>query len=252
MDSSKIGECQEFDYASYDDIKYAPTWEYPHFNYSINRYGFRTTNNIPTEIDTAAYGCSFTYGLGLPESMLYHTLLGKELNQSVMNFGINGASVESITDVFLITSKHIKVKQAVFLLPSFDRCQITVTDPKTNQLLYISLIPNFIPTTAKEFGLNGDMIYKYIPDEERIKTFVNCMYLIDFISQVRNIKVYLSSWEEKTHDVLKTLKFNNSVVLPRWESKSGEQAATDLARDRKHPGPIHHKQWVDLIKDYIK
>lgn len=252
MDGSKIGQCQEFEYASYDDIKHADTWPHPHFGYSINRYGFRTTDTIPNEIDIAAYGCSFTYGLGLPEDMLYHTVLGKELNKPVMNFGINGASVETITDVFLITSKHINVKHAIFLLPSLDRCQVAVTEPKTNQLLYISLIPNFIPTTAKEFGLNGDMIYKYVPDEERVKTFVNCMYLLDYIGQVRNTKIYLSSWEQKTHDVIKNLNLKNSIVLPRWESKSGEQAATDLARDRKHPGPIHHKQWVDLIKDFIK
>ena len=183
MDGSKIGERQEFDYASYDDIKHAATWEYPHFGYSINKYGFRTTDDIPNEIDIAAYGCSFTYGLGLPEHMLYHTVLGKELNKPVMNFGINGASVETITNVFLITSKHINIKHAVFLLPSLDRSQIAVNDPKTNRLLYISLIPNFIPTTAKEFGLHGDMIYKYVPDEERLKTFVNCIYLLDYISQ---------------------------------------------------------------------
>jgi len=252
MDISKIGQPQEFEYASYDDIKYAPDWEYPHFGYSINKYGFRTTNDIPKEIDIAAYGCSFTYGLGLPESMLYHTLLGNELNKSVINFGINGASIQSIVDVFLITSKHIKMKQAIFLLPSFDRCQIAMSDLITNQLFYMSLIPNFIPTTAKEFGLNGDMIYKYVPDEERIKNFVNSMYLLDYISKIKDIKVYVSSWEEKTHDILKNLKFNNNIVLPRWESKSGEQAATDLARDKKHPGPVHHKQWVDIIKDFVK
>ena len=69
MDGSKIGQCQEFEYASYDDIKHADTWPHPHFGYSINRYGFRTTDTIPNEIDIAAYGCSFTYGLGLPEDM---------------------------------------------------------------------------------------------------------------------------------------------------------------------------------------
>jgi hypothetical protein len=42
------------------------------------------------------------------------------------------------------------------------------------------------------------------------------------------------------------------VLLPDWTSNGMEQATTDLARDRLHPGPEHHRQFVNKIIEYIK
>ena len=62
----------------------------------------------------------------------------------------------------------------------------------------------------------------------------------------------MSTWDSLTYEVLSQLKFTHCTVLPLWCSLSQEQAETDLARDKKHPGPIHHQQWVDKIKHLIK
>lgn len=239
-------------HASLKDIEHSDKWQYPQFNYHYNSYGFRDNDVVPKNTDIAAYGCSFTMGLGLPEYMLWHKLLAKELNMSSLNFGLSGASAQTVFDLFLITTKHIKVKHAIILSPSHNRMQIAVTHPYRNNITYLSMVPNLRSELARYHGVDSEMLYKYVPEEERIKLFINQVYLIDYISKDRNIKLYLSSWDRSTYDILLSLKLKNTVILPDWRSESQEQAETDLARDRLHPGPIHHQQWVDKIKELIK
>jgi hypothetical protein len=119
-------------------------------------------------------------------------------------------------------------------------------------LTHLSLIPGLKSELSFSYGVDVEMLYKYIPDDEQIKTFKNDMYLIDYVAKHRNIKVYFSSWDGVTYNLLNQLKFKNSTILPLWSSKSKEQADSDLARDKKHPGPIHHKQWADVVVEFIK
>lgn len=236
------------DFASFDDMKYAELWKEEQFNYFYNRYGFRETDIVPESIDIGSFGCSFTAGLGLPEHMLWHKLL----SPNSYNFGVSGASSKTVFDLFLIVSKHIKMKSAIFLLPSFNRVQIAATNPFLSRVSYLSIVPSHKSELALVHGIESDLVYKVLPEEEQIKNFRNDAYIVDHIAKERGINLYMSTWDNSTYEILTQLKFKNCTVLPAWRSTSQEQANTDLARDRKHPGPIHHKQWVDLIKDYIK
>lgn len=241
------------EYASRDEVKHAASWSGPNFNYKFNKLGFRF-NDICESSDIGAYGCSFTMGLGLPEEYLWHKLLEKNLQLTSLNFGVPGASCKTIFDLFLITTKHIKIKHAIFLLPSYNRMQIAVSNlfKDRNFFNHCSLLPNNENEFAKVHGLDALMLFKYIPDEELIKVFKNDIYLIDYIAKHRNIKIYFSSWDTETYNLINRLSFKNSVILPPWRSQSQQQAIEDLARDKKHPGPIHHEQWARLIIDYIK
>lgn len=236
------------DFASFDDMKYAEYWQGEQFNYFYNRYGFRDIDVIPESIDIGAFGCSFTAGLGLPEHMLWHKLLGT----SSYNFGVSGASTKSVFDLFLITSKHVKMKNAIFLLPSLNRVQIAATNPLLSRISYLSIVPSHKSELALVHGVDSELVYKVLPEEEQIKNFRNDAYLVDHIAKERGINVYLSTWDSLTYEVLAQLKLTHCTVLPLWCSLSQEQAESDLARDRKHPGPIHHQQWVDKIKHLIK
>ena len=75
--------------------------------------------------------------------------------------------------------------------------------------------------------------------------------MLDHIAQQRGIKLYISAWEQETYDLLKMLNLK-SIILPQWISTSLEFAKSDLARDNKHPGPEHHKLFVDRIFNSIK
>jgi len=236
------------DFASINDMKYAELWQGEQFNYSYNRYGFRHIDSIPESVDVGAFGCSFTAGLGLPEHMLWHKLL----STNSYNFGVSGASAKSVFDLFLITSNHVKIKNAVFLLPSLDRVQIAATNPLLSRISYLSVLPTLKSELAFIHGVDSELVYKVLPEEELIKTFRNDAYLVDHIAKERGINLYMSTWDSLTYEILTQLKFKHCIVLPAWISESQEQADTDLARDRMHPGPIHHQQWVNKIKHFIK
>jgi len=242
------------EYVGRDDIANADKWPHEHFNYAINDYGFRDkehTSKYPDEIDFGMFGCSFTFGIGLPEDMLWHKILTKKLNVSSLNFGLPACSIESTIDTFLIVSKHIRMRTAVFLLPSISRMQIAKKHPEGDLINYVNVMPNYNSTVADYFGIREDLIYRAIPEEEIYKICKNKLYLLDHIAQERGIKVYLSSWEQETYDLLKMLDLK-SIILPQWISPSKEFVESDLARDRKHPGPEHHKLFVDRIFNSIK
>jgi hypothetical protein len=238
------------EYMGNEDIANADKWPYEHFNYSINDYGFRG-GEYPKELDFAAFGCSFTFGIGLPEHMLWHNIIAKKLSFTNANFGLPASSIESIIDVFLIMTKHIKIKNAAILLPPMSRLQIAKKHPEGDLINYINIIPNYNLTVGDLFKINQELIYRAIPEEEIYKICRNKLYLLDHIAQERGIKVYISSWEQSTYDLLKQLDLK-SVILPQWISTSKEFAESDLARDRKHPGPEHHKLFVDRIFNSTK
>lgn len=247
------GETTILPFASPGDLQHADSWPHPHFDYVINHLGFRNSE-IPTETDLAVFGCSFTFGTGLPIEMLWHTLLAKQLNTSVANYGVAGASIESIIDISLIVSNHTKINKVIFLFPAFNRIQIAKSSPYTmhnGEVNYLSLIPNHVSMLCKAYDIESDKILSIIPDEEMFKIFRNKIYFLDYIFKQKNIKTYYSSWDPATYRFLSKMELQG-VILPDWTSKGMVQATTDLARDKLHPGPVHHVQFVDKIIDYIK
>jgi hypothetical protein len=242
------------DYASINDMKYAEFWTGPSFNYNFNRFGFRTTNDIPASIDIGAYGCSFTMGVGLPEDWLWHKILAKNLNSTSLNFGIPGSSCKTACDLFLITSNNIQIKHAIILLPTYQRMQIASENivNKRNFYNHYSLLPTTPNEFARVAGIDAEMLFKYTPDAELIKLLKNDIYLVDYVARTKNMKVYMSSWCSETYNIIKNCKLKNIVVLPLWQSENKEQADRDLARDKMHPGLEHHTQWANLIQEYIK
>lgn len=234
-----------------NDVRFSEKWKYEQFDYSINKFGFRG-EQLPIETDLAAFGCSFTFGTGLAENMLWHNLLSKYLNKSCTNFGLPGRSIQTIVDTFLIVSKHIKIKNAIFLLPSISRIQVARTHPITNRINHLNTCVDYLSEINKSYGIDEAAIYRATTEEEMYKNCKNQLYLLDHISKLRNIQCYISSWETETYDFVETLDFSSVTMLPAWESLSMDFRNTDKARDDLHPGPEHHLLWMNKIKDCIK
>lgn len=247
------GDTTVFPYCSPGDIKYAEDWKYPQFDYVMNHLGFRQ-DKIPTETDIAVFGCSFTFGSGLPIDMLWHSLLANKLNTTITNYGLAGASVESIIDIALIVSNHTKINKIVFLLPAYSRIQIAKSSPyprDEGKVNYLSLIPNHVSMLCKAYGIESDDFFKVIPDEEMYKIMKNKLYLVDYVLKQKNIKTYYSSWDPDTYNFLAKMELQG-VVLPEWTSTGIENPLEDLARDKMHPGIKHHTQFAEQIEEFIK
>lgn len=239
------------DYFGTADLMNAHLWPHEHFSYTINDYGFRDIN-FPSQTDIAAFGCSFTFGSGMPKEKLWHNVLANMKNSSVYNFGLPGRSIATIIDIFLIASKHIDMKSAVFLFPSFTRTQLAVINPILHDTInFIDTDVNFQSKINEQFGIDCDIVYRALTDVELFKIARNKIYLLNHIAKIRNIKVFISSWEEKTYNFFNQLDLDHITILPRWQSPSLEYAESDLARDRLHPGINHHELWARAISDHI-
>ncbi len=240
-----------FDYLGPGDLANAHLWKHEHFDYVINEYGFRESKN-PSDTNIGAFGCSFTFGSGLPINMLWHQILAKQLNKTCYNFGSPAKSIESVIDIFLIVTNHIRLDSAIFLMPSFTRKQIAKTHPtEPNVINYVNTDLNFDFNSLKAYEIDCDTVYRATPDEELLKNCRNKIYLLDHFAKERGITIYLSSWEKRTYEFIEQMDLEHCVMIPSWESLSIEFMNSDLARDQLHPGSEHHSHWANVIKEYI-
>jgi len=228
------------------------SWGYDNFVYKVSNLGFRG-EEIPKSIDLAALGCSYTFGQGLPEELLWHRIASNALKFASYNFGQPAANIKSIADIFYILLNHTKIKHAVFLLPPYHRLQ--VASSINGKVELIPILPNYKGLFESGFPISSDDIYKSLSDETLFNIFKDTIYTIEVIADIYDCKVYFSSWDHMTYNFLSSMNLS-STLLPEWNSSfnpvTEESLDNDLARDKLHPGPKHHKKWAKQIIPYIK
>jgi len=227
---------KEYQFYGLDEEKYADKFE--KFNYKINQYGFRE-ENLSNQTDAGAFGCSYTFGQGLPYHALWHQIIAQHKNKRIMNFGVPGSSIQSIIDIFCIVTQHVKMNYAFILLPSYNRFQIAKTY-KSDRINLLSCIPSHRGVYNSLCGVDESDFYKITPDEEFVKNTKNSLYLAEHLSKLRNIKLLISSWDRKTHNILSNMNFSSNIsIMPEWTTPP--ELVSDKARDNRHPGYGHHK-----------
>jgi hypothetical protein len=99
-------------------------WEKPGcFTYNMNQYGFR--GNFDFTGDTMiALGCSFTFGVGLPEEDLWCSLLANKLNLKLVNLGVGGCGMDTVFRLARYWLPIIRPKLVVLLVPPAGRFEI--------------------------------------------------------------------------------------------------------------------------------
>lgn len=232
-------------YFSPDELQNLNNYDYESFSYDINEFGFRGSD-FPVSIDLGAFGCSFTFGQGLSNNHLWHTLVANHNSYNSYNFGQPAIGAEAIMKIFAIVIRHVKMNHAIFLLPPYHRLNIAVKHKE--EIIEIPVIPNTQSRFQQMFNLDSDKIYTCLPMESNLKTFRDAVYLIEFLGDIGNVKTYFSSWDYDTYNVLVNMRLKN--VLPIWEG--GGKLISDFARDQFHPGPLHHFTWANKIKEFIK
>ncbi len=223
-------------------------WQYKDFDYRISELGFRD-NDLVDHVELAAFGCSYTFGTGLPEDKLWHKHLAKSKGCSTYNFGLPGASIKTISDVFCIVANNIKIEKAVVLFPSYMRTLIAAKHTENQSIKMLGLLPQYHLPMRENYNVEHDMIYKYIPEAEFIRKMKDEIYLIENFAKQKNIELYISSWDLPTYELLKTLKKKYMVLLDQWTSP--DAVKDDFARDTMHPGMMHHAYWADKIQQQV-
>jgi hypothetical protein len=54
--------------------------------YHINEFGFRGNIDLSSKNNIATFGCSVTYGVGIPQADIYPQLIAESLNKNLDNF----------------------------------------------------------------------------------------------------------------------------------------------------------------------
>ena len=201
------------------------------FSYFMNDIGFR--GNYPNPDDKklfAFFGCSVSFGQGLPEHQIYADLISKHYNKKYLNLGIPGAGIHRIALTLSAASKIWDIETAVINLPPFTRLHYVDT---ANRLQSILLTHN---TDQKDIEAVRIAVLKNFSDQFLVSDSIDAIQWIIDIAKSKSIKLILSSWDLDTIQLIKTgfnldiLKFN----------------IIDTARDN-HPGIESHKIFADEV-----
>jgi len=237
---------------SISEDKNKDNWKHEDFDYQFTSLGFRDAE-LPEHIDIAAFGCSYTFGVGLPIYGLWHKILTKDTNLLSYNFGQPGASIPAIADIFNIVSNNVHMDKAIFLLPNYMRDLITYeTGIKFKRCVELKSIMPESPNVGCTYkDIIHEAHYKYTPDAEFVRKMKDSVYLIEAMAKIKNIKVYFSSWDHPTYELLQVMDLRYARLLKEWTWPSDKALYKDLARDSMHPGFLHHKYWTEQVRDQV-
>lgn len=89
-------------------------------DYEINELGFR--GRLKDNPEILAVGCSYTFGVGVPEDGSWPSILSSEINKDVANLGIPGTTIKEILKLIVrYVSIYNKPKTIFALFPPFFR-----------------------------------------------------------------------------------------------------------------------------------
>jgi hypothetical protein len=260
--------------------------------YKINNFGFRDEKDLipgnPAEI--LAFGCSQTYGVGLPQNYIWPVLLEKEIQKTVANLGMSGAGAKTIFEVMMYYIKYIgKPKMVIAMFPDCfrylhvrDKDFYTVTNnnypmfPESPQLSV-----TYIRTADYDTGelYMKDKFIKLpcdpgyvIPPQESIKQFFSSVYMMETVCNLLNIKFYWGTYYGYNNtllfEMLKNKRFQLDIsnyidkiysISSDWLSKSNKlldiepsyQSMIKLAADKQHLGIQWHVYVVEKIMEHL-
>lgn len=190
----------------------------PAINYKINSYGYRDCEYEDSYKEIIiSLGMSSTFGLGVKSELVYSSILANQVNIPVLNFGIPGASSDTVA------------RMASCLVPYFKHlnCKVLLGWPYKNR---------------REIFLDESKSSINFQNEPPIKNFVK---LLDDTANDYNL--------EKNQLLLRSLCVANSVdyfEIPK-ELYTTNALAIDKASDGWHPGALWHSTVADWFLSEI-
>jgi hypothetical protein len=97
---------------------------HPGFEYRYNRFGFRG-DDFAGQPEGLAFGCSHTWGTGLPEQDVWVSQFSKISNATVWNLGVGGAAMDTVYRLVSFWVRHIRPEFVLLFTPPSYRYEIT-------------------------------------------------------------------------------------------------------------------------------
>lgn len=215
--------------------------------YDTCELGYRISNPLEgIKNSIGVFGCSYTFGIGIPNDKTFTHLLQERLGVPVYNFGIPGSGIQKITKSFCSINGFYKLKTAIFVLPSLYRYELIKQDG--DYFIQEDLIPNNPPSLLKK---TYELLYSEFDDITFFNEYIKHIHLIKLMAKVHGTEVYFTTWCGVTLDLLK--KYNvdyfesESIRFLESERSHRGENVNDFARDGLHPGLKSHKLTCDTI-----
>lgn len=223
---------------------------YNTFEYLINNYGFRGANEpIFDKKNISFFGCSFTFGVGLPEEDHFINMISKEMQINSLNFGIPGGSASRIARAFFLLSNYQKIDLAVFNMPHLGRIEYPV-DHNSGDPILVNVVINYKHLSPEEEVIRSKLS-DALSDEYLTYDFLRNISLIETVAKLRNIKTVFTSWDIPVHNLLSTYFKDDQTKLLPW-FQFAEYKTDKKARDGLHPGIQSSINFTNRSVPYIK
>jgi hypothetical protein len=212
--------------------------------YETNKNGFRTsseTNEILKENSVACFGCSHTFGIGLPFQETWCNVLNKNLGDEwcVKNYGVSGASNDLIARLIHNYTKYNKPKVICCFLTDSYRMELFI-----GKQLVQSQQNFIIGYNDKEYH---DAYKKLMTPEFAIHNFIKNYSFIESICASKNIKLYWLTWSLDIVNYIKMFEKYNIINIENYLKDVDVYNFENLpkARDNMHYGKEVNKQIAD-------
>lgn len=222
------------------------------FNYYVNDFGFRGRNQpIFEDRNISFFGCSFTFGVGLPYEDHYVQMIGEKLKTNVLNFGIPGAGISRIARIFYLISKFQKMDLAVFNMPHFSRLEYPLQYKQHPTI--VNIITNYRHLSPEEDAIRIK-ISEALSEDYLTFDFLKNLTFIENVAKLRNIKTVYTSWDVPVHDLLSTYFADDQDKLLPWFQfvEYKDTLHFKKARDGAHPGRESSRVFTERSAPYIE
>lgn len=182
-----------------------------------------------TEESIVCFGCSNTFGIGLPWELTWPAKLNQYLGTSfdVVNYGMPGASCDYMSRVISNFLERYKPGYICCFFPEINR----------RELFSNNSFQHFTPRKSNEIaGPDHDAFIQLSGPENSIYNFIKNYKLINTLCSLNNVKLLWSTWSRVILNSECEYLFDNSYVeLPITYTQ--ESKNLDRARDNLHIGP---------------
>ena len=219
--------------------------------YDLSQLGYRISNPLEEIKDsTGVFGCSYTFGVGMPNEKTYSMLLQDKLKKPVYNFGIPGGNIQKIAKAFCSINNFYRLDTAIFVLPSLYRYEFVREEG--DYFYQEDLIPNYPPYNSPEVY---KMLYEEFDDITFFNEYIKNINLIKYNAKARGTKIYMTTWCKVTLDLVKRYNLNlfnvEQVRFVESEESTAGLKIADFARDGYHPGIRSHALTADLLHNAL-
>lgn len=191
-------------------------WDQPGtITYRINTNGFRSEEFVSSNC-LLALGCSYSMGIGLPESSTWSTLVGHELDLNICNCSWPGASADTCFMLAQYWVPELKPALVVFAAPPQHRLDLLGEHEHTT----------YMP--GQEFSKNEFLQKWFTVDRNAELNNKRNKYAIEGLCAEHNIHC---------------MTYNAHEYFARTREE------VEYARDYMHAGPLGHKMFAERILD---